>query len=111
MRINSLRIRIRKQNLCARLLRTSVESSKSPNLSVLYKVWLLSVFCSHSAYDCSMGGFNRGTLYVSQNYVCFPGKKGFRLPYTKVLGVTYEPGALGDKLNIKDETKTVCTME
>eukprot|EP01127_Copromyxa_protea_P003062 TRINITY_DN12936_c0_g1_i1.p1 TRINITY_DN12936_c0_g1~~TRINITY_DN12936_c0_g1_i1.p1 ORF type:complete len:464 (-),score=81.25 TRINITY_DN12936_c0_g1_i1:40-1431(-) len=60
--------------------------------------------CVIQAYTCSAGGFSRGTLYVSQNYVCFSGgSKNARMPYTKIVGIAYEPGTLGDKLNIKDD--------
>jgi len=45
---------------------------------------------------------------VSQNFLCFSSKvnsRNIRLPYTKLTSVVFEPGALGDKVVVKDDHK------
>ena len=67
----------------------------------------------HKAYDCSVSGLNRGTLYVSQNFICFSSKlnsRNIRIPFNKLVSVNFEPGALGDKVNVKDDQKLVRTI-
>lgn len=45
---------------------------------------------SLSEYACAVSGFNRGTLWISQNYLCYNSSindRSERLPFTKVRGL------------------------
>eukprot|EP01126_Amoeba_proteus_P034923 TRINITY_DN3504_c0_g1_i16.p1 TRINITY_DN3504_c0_g1~~TRINITY_DN3504_c0_g1_i16.p1 ORF type:complete len:392 (-),score=71.26 TRINITY_DN3504_c0_g1_i16:541-1716(-) len=59
-------------------------------------------------YDCSMGGFNRGKLFVSQNFLCFSStltSRNVRLPYSRITSVQYETAIMSDKVIVMEDKK------
>lgn len=61
------------------------------------------------AYDCTVNGvLNRGTMYVSQNFVCFKPSMGSvtaRLPFSKITNITYSGGLLSGTVVVTASTE------
>lgn len=59
------------------------------------------------AYDCVVNGLlNRGTLFVSQNFVCFKPSMGSvtaRLPFAKITAITYKSGLLSGSVTVTSD--------
>lgn len=58
-------------------------------------------------YACTVSGFNRGTLWVSQNFLCYSSKlndRNERLPFAKIQNIEYSSGLIA-KVTVTTERK------